>query len=267
MAAPRRIRRSLTVSIIVAATLPGMGMFLPMSPGTLSASLRAAQRGAAATHRQDLVGKPFDAVVVRVADGDTLDATPVGEARPVRIRLEGVDAPELGEVFSRDAQNFLRTLVFDRRVRVEGRELDRYGRLVARVFGPGGDVSLELLRAGLACHAYAPDARLAREESDARRRGVGFWAAETKPRCVERTSLGTPRSGAATARTSRNRAAARSAPRDAAAVAAGFRGNTRSGLYHASTCPNANCRNCTRLFTTEAEARAAGFKPAGDCLE
>ncbi len=37
-------------------------------------------------------------------------------------------------------------------------------------------------------------------------------------------------------------------------------------VFHASTCTNYNCRNCSVVFATGAEAEAAGFKPAGDCL-
>ena len=143
-----------------------------------------AQRGTAVTGRRDLIGRQIDARVVRVADGDSLEAIPVGEQRPIRIRLEGIDAPELGEVFSREAMALLRTLVFDQRVRVSGRDMDRYGRLVARVTASGNDASTALVRAGLACHAYARDAALAREESQARAAGAGFWARTAKkPRC------------------------------------------------------------------------------------
>jgi len=83
------------------------------------------------------VGKPFGAKVVYTADGDTLELIPDGEKAAIRIRLEGIDAPELGEAFSRDAQSFLRALVTNQRVRVEGRDVDRYGRLVARVAAEG----------------------------------------------------------------------------------------------------------------------------------
>ena len=153
----------------------------------VSAGDLSAQRGKSVTGRRDLVGRQFDAKVVRIADGDTLEAIPAGEQRPIRIRLQGVDAPELGEVFGRESMAFLRTLLFDKRVRIEGRDMDRYGRLVARVTTSGQDASTALVRGGMACHAYARDAALAREESQARSAGVGFWARNaTKPRCTAR---------------------------------------------------------------------------------
>jgi micrococcal nuclease len=156
----------------------------------ISLGVLHAQRDSTAPPRRDLLGKQFDAKVVRVADGDTLEATPAGELRPLRIRLEGIDAPEQGETFSREALGFLRTLVFAQAVRITVRDIDRYGRLVARVSAAGTDASVALVRAGLACHAYARDAGLAREESQARGRGVGFWApAAKKPACVVTTSF------------------------------------------------------------------------------
>lgn len=201
------------------------------------------------------MGKPFDARVIRVGDGDTLEAIPSGEERPVRIRLHGIDTPEIGEAFSREALAFLRTLVFDQRVRVDGRDVDRYNRLVARVIVGTKDASVELLRHGLACQAFARDQALANEEALARRSGRGFWSPTAKkPACVQRQ--------ATTAAAAPDRSRSSNPP---LRLAAGFRGNVASGLYHASWCPNAQCRNCTRLFSTEAEAKGAGFRPAADC--
>jgi endonuclease YncB( thermonuclease family) len=222
------------------------------------------QRSVDSTSRKDLVGRQFEARTVRIADGDTLDALLPGESRPVRVRLEGIDAPELGETFSREAQNFLRALVGNAPVRVTGRDLDSYGRLVARVAAGGQDASTALVRAGLACHAYARDAALAREESQARASGVGFWAANAKkPVCVERTAFSARSSATPSSAPNDRRAPPRTtAPRESN----GFRGNENSKLYHAPSCPNYNCRNCTRLFASEAEAKMAGFRPAADCF-
>jgi micrococcal nuclease len=140
-----------------------------------------------AQHRRDLIGTQFNARVVRVGDGDTFEVQITGETRPLRIRLQGVDAPESGEVFGRESTTFLRTLLSNRIVHVNGRDMDRYGRLVARVTVDGRDASTALIRAGLACHAYTRDAALAREESQARAAQVGFWARTARrPRCVAR---------------------------------------------------------------------------------
>jgi endonuclease YncB( thermonuclease family) len=223
---------------------------------------------------QDRVGRPFDARVVVVADGDTLELIPSGESQPIRIRLEGIDAPELSEAFGREATAYTRRLLNQQRVRVEGRDVDSYGRLVARVTVGGRDASRALLEAGLACHftRFANDSVLATAERQARAARQGFWSpAAAKPQC---TGLATPAGTGTRSSASRDAGTGSAPPADTKPTArdnvrpktTAFRGNVNSRLYHAPSCPNATCRNCTRLFSTEAEARAAGFTPAGDCL-
>jgi endonuclease YncB( thermonuclease family) len=199
---------------------------------------------------RDLVGVAFDAHVVSIVDGDTVDVVLEGQTRRVRIRLEGIDAPERGEPFSTAAARSARVLLFDQRARVEGRDVDRYGRLVARISARGTDASVELITAGLACHytQYSSDARLASAEAEARRAGRGLWAAgAARPDCA--TASGPS-----------------AAPRASGPPETTFHGNVVSHVYHAPSCRNYNCRNCTRTFQSETEAHASGFRPAGDCL-
>jgi endonuclease YncB( thermonuclease family) len=208
-----------------------------------------------------LVGTHFEARVIRVADGDTIELIPVGQTRAIRIRFLGVDAPEVGEVFSREATALVRTLLLNQRVDVNGQDVDRYGRLVARVSIGSRDASLELVKAGLACYRFAADSGLAVAEAQARASGAGFWASTAaKPQCVALAA--NHRAGGAASQVP-GAAATRQAPRREAGAA--FHGNVSTHLYHTAACPNFNCRNCTRVFSTEAEAQAAGFKPAGDC--
>jgi endonuclease YncB( thermonuclease family) len=212
-----------------------------------------------------LVGTHFEARVVRIADGDTIELIPVGQTRAIRIRFEGVDAPETGEVFSREAQALIRSLLLNQHVGVDGHDVDRYGRLVARVSAGGKDASLELIKAGLACHRFAPDSGLAAAEAQARASGSGFWAATaTKPQCVALSAQGrrmsVPPRSSAPGTANPGRAAA--APRPTTGT---LHGNVSSHVYHTAACANFTCRNCTRVFTSETEAQAAGFSPAGDC--
>ena len=133
------------------------------------------------------VGRTFNAYVVTIADGDTVELIPEGEPDPIRIRLEGIDAPELDEPYGRDAMIYTRLLLLKKRVQVDGRDVDRYQRLVARVTAAGRDVSLALLQMGLACHftQFRSDAVLADAQAQARNNGTGFWAAKApKPRCT-----------------------------------------------------------------------------------
>jgi endonuclease YncB( thermonuclease family) len=194
-----------------------------------------------------LVGATTTGVVTGVVDGDTFDVALDGRRGAVRVRIFGIDAPERGEPYSNVALRQARVLLFDQRVTLVGRDVDRYGRLVASVSAGGQDVATALVEAGLACHftRYSDDARLARAEAGARSRGSGFWApGAPKPRCALDAT------------------AAPTTP----ATAGPFRGNVSSRVYHAPACRNYTCKNCTRVFQTEAAARREGFRPAQDCL-
>jgi micrococcal nuclease len=58
------------------------------------------------------------------------------------------------------------------------RDVDRYGRLVARVYVGGEDVSLALVRSGLAWHytKYSRDPELAEAEMAAKGAQLGLWS-------------------------------------------------------------------------------------------
>lgn len=83
---------------------------------------------------------------VGVHDGDTISVMKAGRA--VKIRLEGIDCPELGQDFGTRAKVFTSTLVFGKDVQVKEFYRDQYGRTVARVLVADHDVSLELVKGG-----------------------------------------------------------------------------------------------------------------------
>jgi len=119
----------------------------------------------------------FSGRCVGVGDGDTIDVLVGG--RSVRVRVWGVDAPEQGQPFGSAAKRFVSEFVFDKAVTVEVKEVDRYGRRVARVTLDGRDLGLELVRAGLAWwyETHAPRASdLADAQRDARAARRGLWA-------------------------------------------------------------------------------------------
>ncbi|RPJ57146.1 MAG: thermonuclease family protein [Acidobacteria bacterium] len=121
-------------------------------------------------------GEVFDARCVGVSDGDTL--TVLRGKRQVKIRLEGIDCPELHQSFGTRARQFTSSLVFGKKVTVDAKYRDRIGRTVSRVRVNGKDASLALVEAGLAWHyrRYSSDPLLARAEAHARREKKGLWS-------------------------------------------------------------------------------------------
>jgi len=124
------------------------------------------------SQRQEITGK-----VVGVADGDTF--TLLRGREQVRVRLEGIDCPEKGQPFGTQARTALSDMIFGRELRVEQTDIDRYGRIIGRVYlSDGRSVNHELLRRGLAWHykRYSKDAEYARLEEAARKGRIGLWA-------------------------------------------------------------------------------------------
>lgn len=125
-----------------------------------------------------------DPVLVRsVIDGDTIDVTTIG-----RVRLLGIDAPEIGRgydtsaPFGREARERLTQLILHRWVRLEqeGATLDVYNRHLAYVMTEDGlCVNATLVREGLArVSARAPLTRLQelqRAEAEAQAFRRGMW--------------------------------------------------------------------------------------------
>lgn len=120
------------------------------------------------------------AAPVRVADGDTI------ELGGQRIRLQGIDAPELHQECrdasgrnwpcGRRARSELRKLIGNDSVQCEQRSKDRFNRAVAVCRAGGRDLGEAMVRAGFA-FAY-PDwaSPYGAAEMDARSRKAGLWA-------------------------------------------------------------------------------------------
>jgi micrococcal nuclease len=122
-------------------------------------------------------GQSFTAKVVAIHDGDTISVLRGGRER-VRLRLAGIDCPELHQDFGRRAKQLTGRLVFARVVTAIPVDRDRYDRTVARVLVDGEDLCLALVRAGMAWHdtAHSDDARLAEAERQARAARLGLWS-------------------------------------------------------------------------------------------
>lgn len=123
----------------------------------------------------DAAGRPTWTVRV-VHDGDTVTCHDT-DGRAHRIRLVGIDAPELEQAHGRAARGALARKVADRRVAVASRGFDKHGRLLATLWIDDRDVNREMVEEG---HAWvfgglAPDPELVAAESRARGARRGLW--------------------------------------------------------------------------------------------
>ena len=111
----------------------------------------------------------LEGICVGVSDGDSLHLE-LQSGERVRVRLYGIDArKKLGK------------LIYNKQIRVDVLDIDKYGRYVGRVYAGSRYVNRFMLKEGLAWHYRhyaADDELLAEAEARARAAGRGIWASE-----------------------------------------------------------------------------------------
>ena len=98
------------------------------------------------------IEEDFDAEVVKVHDGDTIRLTTSFRDFDFPLRFLGIDAPEMNEG-GREARDWLRGKILDQQVKIlvdVDNRVDKYGRLLGKVFYAGMDIGDEEMRMGLA---------------------------------------------------------------------------------------------------------------------
>lgn len=126
---------------------------------------------------QVLAGDPVVWRVVNVHDGDTLTALDDTNTQH-RIRLQGIDAPELGQPFGRASRDRLVALAKGKAATITPHGTDRYGRTIATVEVDHDELGHRLVTEGLAWHytRYSHDATLDAAQRAARAARRGLWA-------------------------------------------------------------------------------------------
>ncbi len=116
-----------------------------------------------------------------VVDGDTIVVA--GE----RVRLQGIDAPELHQTCTaygqewpcgRTSAEWLRDQLRGRQVECVGHARDRYARLLAVCYVGGEDLNERIVREGWALDFRRYSTDYLQAESAARRAGAGIWRGE-----------------------------------------------------------------------------------------
>jgi micrococcal nuclease len=174
-----RVRRRLTVSLVamaVAMAFVSIGQLAGFIGRDVSGDLARFDRA--------------DVRVERVVDGDTLDVLRPGDSEPTRVRLVGVDAPELHDQGTGQPAYWADESTRVARARCEGKAVllrlpelgtrDKYGRLLAYVYLSNSESLNEfLVRTG---NTYA-DRRFdhpfravyEQAENEARKKERGLW--------------------------------------------------------------------------------------------
>jgi len=117
----------------------------------------------------------FQATVLSIEDGDTMNVRAVASGEASVIHVVGVDAPELSQPGGAEAKAFLAGLVSGKTITVRLKAaLERF----AQVEIDGSDVSFLLIRNGMAWHCprFAKEEGLTAAEAEARRAKRGIWS-------------------------------------------------------------------------------------------
>ncbi|HSE20401.1 MAG TPA: thermonuclease family protein, partial [Pyrinomonadaceae bacterium] len=93
-------------------------------------------------------GASFVGKVIEVNEGDVITVSNMN--RPVKVRLLGVDAPELTQAFGDVAKQHLKDLVFDKIVMVQYAGYTKSYALMARVLLDDRDICAQMVRDGAA---------------------------------------------------------------------------------------------------------------------
>jgi micrococcal nuclease len=133
---------------------------------------------------------PQEYLVVKAVDGDTIDIM-AGEQK-VRVRLIGVDTPESVDsrqevqCFARESSEYTNSVAKGEKIRLEKDlsqgEADKYGRLLAYVYLPNGEMlNRKLIANGYGMeYTYQAPYKYQKEfkslEDFAKREGRGLWA-------------------------------------------------------------------------------------------
>ena len=121
--------------------------------------------------------------VVKVVDGDTIDVATANGTE--RIRIIGLDTPEIGECGFSEASAAMADLVAGRSVQLvrdpTQDNRDRYGRLVRHVHRGGTSAAVEMIRRGHSAEylygaEYQNRSAHLRAEREARAAKVGMWS-------------------------------------------------------------------------------------------
>ena len=67
----------------------------------------------------------FQANVINVTDGDTIKVKHQGSV--IKIRLSGIDAPETNQSYGPESRDYLKSIILNKTVSIEGNKKDKYG--------------------------------------------------------------------------------------------------------------------------------------------
>ena len=124
----------------------------------------------------------ISAKVIRVIDGDTIYVRD-NDNKTHKIRLAGIDAPEMSQPFGKESRSHLQELIYGKEVFIEAKKKDRYGRIIGTTYHDDIDVNLVQIKVGMAWwYEYYKDQQKPEDQrlystahEQAKKNKVGLW--------------------------------------------------------------------------------------------
>ena len=118
--------------------------------------------------------KPYEGRIIQVIDGDTYVFQT--EEGSFIVRMQGIDAPERDQLFSRESAEFLKRCLNKNAVTVK-HGYDQYDRTLGTLFVDSININLLSIKGGYSWHykRYSSSIEYARAEKYARSRKLGLW--------------------------------------------------------------------------------------------
>jgi endonuclease YncB( thermonuclease family) len=121
-----------------------------------------------------LFSQTYKGTVLYVIDGDTFVLQ--CDEGSLKVRLEGIDAPEKDQPYGQESKAFLAKYQYASCIIIKS-SIDRYGRTIAQLLIDSVNINLLMVRTGNAWHYkyYSSDPELAKAENFARNEKLGLW--------------------------------------------------------------------------------------------
>lgn len=118
-------------------------------------------------------------LIDRVIDGDTIVVRPASTDQPIRVRIAGIDAPELKQPYGKEARRRAMRLLRAGVLHIETSRKDKYGRPLADIMlRDGDDFAARMVASGAAWYYPTSLARyreLLHYQEAAQQKGRGLW--------------------------------------------------------------------------------------------
>lgn len=112
--------------------------------------------------------------ILRISDGDSFQVR-VGDSS-FRVRMHGVDAPELDQPYGRQSRYCLKEILSVAPIRLQEEYKDPYGRMVATILDENGqDLNERAVRRGCAWAYVHYSSKYSHAERQARKERLGLW--------------------------------------------------------------------------------------------